>query len=131
VEDHRKRCAERDKLWEEAEKDLAEIPVPRNVFVFFPSDGVFDCLGFIGRDGTRRLCWTCDDSTTPPDPMNAVEQDWRPLNECSQEARMKAVAYIGALRDEMLTAAEENLAKLDKEIADLREVVVYSQRKRS
>jgi hypothetical protein len=131
VEALSKRYKELNELWEAAEDDLKQVPVPVDVFVCYKSeiadphndplgerDQIHDNLGFVRSKGGWRICHGNSHDGFPD-----YEIDWKPITECSVDLRLEAVPHIGELRERVLKAAEECVPKLDKAIADLRSTV--------
>lgn len=127
AQEHDQRYKELNKLWEEAEKDLAEIPHPRDVYFYYhtyqpdefehPEYACLDYLGFVRVEGGWRICYGSGDND--PDPR-CRGISWKPITECTQDIRVETIPHLRKLRDMMLKVAEENVPTLDTAIADLR-----------
>ncbi|MFO0821529.1 MAG: hypothetical protein U0792_00030 [Gemmataceae bacterium] len=119
------RYKELNKLWEQAEADLKELPIPVDVQIVYKSVDadserpgeaqIHYHLGFCRSKGGWRICFD-----TSHDNFPQYDFDWKPITECSVDIRLEAVPHIGTLRDKVLKAAEECVPTLDKAIADLR-----------
>jgi hypothetical protein len=120
-----RRYKELNKLWEDAEADLKEIPIPVDVkFCYESIDAdmsrpgehqIHSYLGFVRSKGGWRICFGADHDAFP-----LVDIDWKPITECRVDIRMEAVPHLGKLRELVLKAAEDCLPTLDKAISDLR-----------
>jgi hypothetical protein len=123
-----KRYKELNKLWENAEADLKEIPVPVDVKFCYESVSadpkhtdeyqIHLYLGFVRSKGGWRICFGYQHETFPEDGF-----DWKPITECRVDIRLEAVPHIGKLRELVLKAAEDCVPTLDKAIADFRTTV--------
>jgi hypothetical protein len=124
--DHRYK--ELNKLWEAAEADLKQVPIPVDVsfaYKSIPADPhndprgqvvrIHDLLGFVKSEGGWRICHGQSHDGFPD-----CEVGWTPINECTVALRVEAAAHLGKLRELVLKAAEECVAKLDDAIAELR-----------
>ena len=125
VEALNKRYKELNKLWEDAEASLKEIPVPCDVILTYKSveaypdrhngAGIHSQLGFVRAKGGWRIC-----QDTSHDDFPELDYDWKPITECRIDIRLEAVPHIGKLRELVLKAAEDCVPTLDKAIAELR-----------
>jgi hypothetical protein len=125
VEALSKRYKELNKLWEDAEADLKEIPVPVDIrFCYESVDAdperpgeyqIHSFLAFARSKGGWRICFG-----TAHDAFPQCDFDWKPITECRVDIRLEAVPHIGKLRELVLKAGEECVPTLDKAIADLR-----------
>ena len=125
IEALNKRYAELNKLWEDAEANLKEFPVPFDVtYCYKTEDADPDRPGeaqinyhiaFARAKGGWRICFD-----TSHDNFPQYDFDWKPITECRVDVRLEAVPHIGKLRELVLKAAEECVPTLDKAIADLR-----------
>jgi hypothetical protein len=119
-----KRYSELSKLWEDAEADLREIPIPVDVRFCYRSvitdaakpgeDQIHSYLGFVRSKGGWRICYGTADVPSQ------FEIEWKPITECRVDIRLEAVPHIGKLRELVLKAGEECVPALDKAISDLR-----------
>lgn len=124
IEALNQRYQELNKLWEKAEAELKEIPIPLDVEISYkyePADPhepdgyqINYHLGFVRSKGGWRICYGSTHDGNYPD------YGWKPITECSMDIRLEAVPHISALRKRVLKAAEECVPKLDKAITDLR-----------
>jgi hypothetical protein len=122
-----KRYRELNNLWENAENDLKQIPIPVDVSYCYKSisadkdhhqprgEMIHSYLGFVKSKGGWRICYGSSHDGFPEHDL-----DWKPITECSVDLRLEAVPYTGKLREVVLKAAEECVPKLDAAIADLR-----------
>jgi len=120
------RYKELNKLWEDAEADLREIPIPIDVKYRYKSEpadpdrpDLYEnhyYIAFAKSKGGWRICIDIIHDDGNPEP----HFDWTPIAECVVDLRLEAVAHIGALRELVLKAAEECVPTFDKAIADLR-----------
>lgn len=120
-----KRYQQLNKLWEAAEADLKQIPVPVDVkFCYESVDAdparpgehqIHSFLGFVRSKGGWRICFGSAHDAFPEDDFG-----WKPITECGVDLRLEAVPHIAKLRELVLTAAEECVPTLDKAIEDLR-----------
>lgn len=126
VEALSKRYKELNKLWEDAEKDLKQIPIPVDVSFCYKSvsadppdeprgEEIHDYLGFVRSKGGWRICYGSSHDGFPQ-----YEIDWKPITESGVDLRLEAVPHIGKLRELVLKVAEECVPKLDEAIAALR-----------
>jgi hypothetical protein len=125
VEALSQRYKELNKLWEDAEADLKEIPIPIDVPLCYKSvdadserPGEYQIrsyLAFARSKGGWRICYG-----TQHDAFPEYDYDWKPITECRVDIRLEAVPHIGELRELVLKKAEECVPALDKAIADLR-----------
>ncbi len=119
------RYKELNKLWEQAEASLKELPIPVDVhFVYKSVDAdperpneaqVHYHLGFCRSKGGWRICMD-----TSHDNFAHLDFDWTPISECSVDVRLEAVKHLATLREKVLKAAEDCVPTLDKAIDDLR-----------
>lgn len=119
------RYKELNKLWEDAEADLKEIPIPVDVkYCYKSADAdpmrpneyqIHYFIGFARSKGGWRICFDIAHDAFPE-----YDFDWKPITECGVDIRLEAVPHIGKLRELVLKAAEECVPTLDKAIADLR-----------
>jgi hypothetical protein len=119
------RYRELNKLWEQAEANLKELPIPVDVqFVYKSVDAdperpneeqIHYHLGFARSKGGWRICVAFSDDHSP-----MADLEWRPITECSVDIRLEAVPHLAKLRELVLKAAEDCVPTFDKAIADLR-----------
>jgi hypothetical protein len=119
------RYKELNKLWEDAEADLKEIPIPVDVKHRYKSVDadpmrpneyqIHHYIAFARSKGGWRICYDAAHDAFPE-----YDWDWKPITECRVDIRLEAVPHIGKLRELVLKAAEECVPTLDKAIADLR-----------
>jgi hypothetical protein len=122
------RYKELNKLWEDAEADLKEIPIPVDVKYPYKSEDadpmrpneymIRHYIAFARSKGGWRIC-----HDTTHDGYPEYDFDWKPITECRVDIRQEAVPHIGKLRELVLKAAEDCVPTLDKAIADLRNTV--------
>jgi hypothetical protein len=119
-----------NKLWEDAEAELRQIPMPEDVVPkHFKSisldppneprgDSLYYFLGFVKSKGGWRICVGAlyEVSSQPPDD----DYHWKPITECSLDVRVECVPHIGKLYQEVLKKAEACVPKLDEAIDALR-----------
>lgn len=117
-----------NKLWEEAEAYLREIPIPADVSISYdpePEDPyrpnefqIRQNLGFVRSKGGWRICH-CETN----DAFDALGFDWKPISESTLDVRVAAIPQIDRLREAVLKKAEEVVPKLDEAIAKLRSTI--------
>lgn len=121
-----KRYKALNQLWENAEADLKEIPVPVDVPYRYKSVSVDEpheprgfemhfYIGFVKSKGGWRIC-----HGTQHDGYPEYDYDWKPITECSVDIRLEAAPHINKLRERVLEKAEECVTTLDRTISDFR-----------
>ena len=119
------RYKELNKLWENAEADLKEIPIPVDVPHLYKSvdadperpgeHQIHSYIGIVRSTGGWRIC-----SGGTHDAFHECDYNWTPITECPVDIRLEAVPHLGELHDRVLKAAEDCVPTLDRAIADLR-----------
>jgi hypothetical protein len=119
------RYKELNKLWEQAEASLKELPIPVDVQLVYksvdadpqrPNEAQINYhLAFARSKGGWRIC-----VDTSHDSFPQYDFDWKPITECSVDIRLEAVPHLDKLRELVLKAAEDCVPTLDKAIDDLR-----------
>jgi hypothetical protein len=117
-----------NKLWEEAEADLKQIPIPVDVPYRYksnfadhpvgPGPQIHDYLGFVKSKGGWRICYGSLHDAFPEQDF-----DWKPITECTYDHRIQALPHIEKLREKVLKQAEECVVTLDKAIAHVRKTL--------
>lgn len=125
VEALNKRYSELNKLWEHAEAELKQIPIPFDVIFAYKTEDAYperpndtcirSWLGFVRAKGGWRICYDVTHDDFPEH-----DYDWKPITECRVDVRLEAVPHIGVLRERVLKAAEECVPALDKAISEFR-----------
>src|SRR6266516_1919673 len=118
---------ELNKLWEDAEKDLKEIPIPVDVLIRYnpvydddPRCRQFDakirsCLGFVKSKGGWRICVGVDRDAQPEEGYG-----WKPITECAVDLKIEAIKHLDDLREAVLDEAKECIPTLNNALAKLR-----------
>ncbi len=110
-----------NKLWQTAEAEFKELPLPVNAYV--PIDNDFDehgqptceyLLGFAKSKGGWRICYGVSDFFGDSDTI------WTPIGECALDIRVSAASHLPQLRVQVVEMAEKSVSKLDQAIAQLK-----------
>jgi hypothetical protein len=107
-------------LWEQAEKQLISLHVPRPVrhayFSYPVRDGsstyLNHCLGLQKVKGSWRICYVLDYDYSHDDP----EPDWTPILDCSATIRVHAAPHLPGLRSAVFASSEKFIPEVDKAI---------------
>jgi hypothetical protein len=110
-------------LWEQAEKQLIALHVPRPVrhaYLSYPmsensSAYLNHCLGLQKIKGSWRICYAVDYDYNRAD----REPDWTPISECSATIRVHAAPHLPGLRSAALASSEKFIPEVDKAIDEL------------
>lgn len=111
-----------NKLWQSAEAQLKEFPVPFDVVVIVNSlheqhtgEPYYELLGYANEKGGWRIChawadWRYDS----PEQVEAVK--WTPIAESPAEVRRQMIKHFPKLRDTVKDKARAYVGELDTAI---------------
>lgn len=122
-----------DGLWQHAEEDLRRFRLHTPVMTapfksnpLFASDydergpRAYYMLGFLRCGKHWRICYGVQH-----DPVNGPDEEphWTPISDCSVEMRIEAIPVFEELRKKVVETAEQTVPKLDKALANFRQIL--------